>query len=130
MKQSEKSDFRYNTGDAKVPWDAVAVKPDPSLVMDVVRFLIGPGTDAGAYATAARKVEGAVEELYRHGQPATKLSLGAQVKAVGGRRRRRRPHSRRLPKRCSMRSHRGRCPSPRPAWRPARLRKESICLQR
>ena len=82
MKQSEKSDFRYNTGDAKVPWDAVAVKPDTSLVMDVVRFLIGPGTDTSAYAAAAIKVEGAVEELYRHGRPATKLSLGAQVKAV------------------------------------------------
>jgi perosamine synthetase len=82
MKQSEKSDFRYNTGDAKVPWDAVAVKPDTSLVMDLVRFLIGPGADASAYAAAARKVEGAVEELYRHGRPATKLSLGAQVKAV------------------------------------------------
>ena len=82
MKQSEKSDFRYNTGDAKVPWDAVAVKPDTSLVMDVVRFLIGPGADTSAYAAAASKVEGAVEELYRHGRPATKLSLGAQVKAV------------------------------------------------
>jgi perosamine synthetase len=82
MKQTEKSDFRYNTGAAKVPWDAVAVKPDTSLVMDVVRFLIGPGADAAAYAAAASKVAGAVEELYRHGQPATKLSLGAQVKAV------------------------------------------------
>ena len=82
MKQSEKSDFRYNTGEAKVPWDAVAVKPDTSLVMDVVRFLIGPGADTSAYAAAAIKVEGAVKELYRHGRPATKLSLGAQVKAV------------------------------------------------
>ena len=82
MNQSEKSDFRYNTGDARVPWDAVAVKPDTSLVMDLVRFLIGPGADAGAYAAAASKVEGAVQELYRHGRPATKLSLGAQVKAV------------------------------------------------
>jgi len=50
--------------------------------MDVVRFLIGPGADISAYAVAATKVEGAVEELYRHGRPATKLSLGAQVKAV------------------------------------------------
>ena len=82
MKQSEKSDFRYNTGEAKVPWDAVAVKPDTSLVMDVVRFLIGPGADTSAYAAAAIKVEGAVEELYRQGRPAAKLSLGAQVKAV------------------------------------------------
>jgi len=81
-KQTEKSDFRYNTGDANVPWDAVAVKPDTSLVMDVVRFLIGAGANAGAYAAAADQVAKAVEELYRHGQPATKLSLGGQVKAV------------------------------------------------
>lgn len=45
VKQSKKSDFRYNTGDAKVPWDAVAVKPDAGLVLDVVRFLIGPGAE-------------------------------------------------------------------------------------
>jgi perosamine synthetase len=80
--QSEKSDFRYNTGDAKVPWDAVAVKPDTSLVMDVVRFLIGPGENAAAYAATARKVEAAIADLYRHGRPATKLSLGNHVKAV------------------------------------------------
>ncbi len=82
MAQREKSDFRYNTGDAKVPWDAVAVKPDVSLVMDVVRFLITPGADEAAYAAAAGKVQAAIEELYRQGKPASKLSLGNQVKAV------------------------------------------------
>ncbi len=82
VKQSEKSDFRYNTGAAKVPWDAVAVKPDASLVMDIVRFLIGPGQDSASYAAAEKKVESAVMELCSHGRPATKLSLGQQVKAV------------------------------------------------
>jgi perosamine synthetase len=82
MAQSEKSDFRYNTGDAKVPWDAVAVKPDLALVMDVVRFLIGPGPDAGTYMAAAQRVEAALRELAQHGRPATKLSLGNHVKAV------------------------------------------------
>ncbi len=82
MFQREKSDFRYNTGDAKVPWDAVAVKPDVSLVMDVVRFLIGPGADEAAYAAATGKVQTAIEELYGQGLPATKLSMGSQVKAV------------------------------------------------
>jgi perosamine synthetase len=82
MAQKDESDFRYNTGNAKVPWDAVAVKPDTSLVMDVVRFLIGPRNDAPAYAAAAKQVEAAVAKLYRLGQPATKLSLGNQVKAV------------------------------------------------
>ncbi len=82
MAQREKSDFRYNTGDARIPWDAVAVKPDVSLVAEVVRFLIGPGDDASAYAAASAKVQTAIEDLYHAGRPATKLSLGTQVKAV------------------------------------------------
>ena len=74
--QNEKSDFRYNTGAAKVPWDAVAVKPDADLVKAVVRFLVQEGSDAPAYAAALRKVEKAVGELFKVGRPASKLSLG------------------------------------------------------
>ena len=55
--QKEKSDFRYNTGDARVPWDAVAVKPDPELVKAVVRFLVQEGSDPAAYKAALKKVE-------------------------------------------------------------------------
>lgn len=85
MTTEEKSDFRYDTGDSKVPWDAVAVKPDKSLVMDVVRFLIKEGSDPQAYAAAVRKVEAAIEEMATAGQPASKLTLGKNVEAVEAR---------------------------------------------
>lgn len=82
MPQKEKSDFRYSTGDARVPWDAVAVKPDTGLIMDLLRFLVREGGDPAAYASALAEAEKAVEGLFRAGGPATKLTLGDQVKAV------------------------------------------------
>jgi len=80
--QKEKSDFRYNTGDAMVPWDAVAVKPDPVLALDILRFLAGPGENTDAYNRALERVKEAVQCLFEHGEPATKLSLGDRVKEV------------------------------------------------
>lgn len=81
----QSSDFRYNTGATAVPWDAVAVKPDCELVMDVVRFLIQPGADPQAYEAAAETAKQAVSQMFAHGQPARKLSLGDKVKAVEAR---------------------------------------------
>jgi len=82
MPQKEKSDFRYNTGDAQVPWDAVAVKPDKGLIMDLLQFLVAEGADGAAYDAAVRQAAAAVDELFRTGLPATKLSLGDKVKEV------------------------------------------------
>lgn len=82
QEQKESSDFRYNTGEAKVPWDAVAVKPDRGLVKDLVQFLIGPGEDSARYEAALEKVDMALGELAAVGKPAAKLSLGDRVKAV------------------------------------------------
>lgn len=82
MKQKEKSDFRYNTGDSKVPWDAVAVKPNVDLSMDILRFLVTPGDDPSAYETGMKQIRQALEQVFKLGTPATKLSLGRNVKAV------------------------------------------------
>lgn len=82
MAQKEKSDFRYNTGDSKVPWDAVAVKPDAGLAMDLLRFLVTPGADPSAYDVAMAQLEKSVAQVFAAGSPATKLSLGKNVKAV------------------------------------------------
>lgn len=80
--EKPKSDFRYGTGEAKVPWDAVAVKPDRELLVDMVQFLVGPGDDRGSYDHALGRVEAALAELCKYGRPATKLTLGDKVKAV------------------------------------------------
>jgi dTDP-4-amino-4,6-dideoxygalactose transaminase len=79
MTQREKSDFRYSTGDARVPWDAVAVKPDKSLIADVIRFLVGPGADTHAYENAMADVDAALNGLLAAGAPAAKLTLGKRV---------------------------------------------------
>ncbi|MBE2204612.1 MAG: DegT/DnrJ/EryC1/StrS family aminotransferase [Chthoniobacterales bacterium] len=78
----ESSDFRYNTGDSKVPWDAVAVKPDIGLTMDLLRFLVTAGEDAESYRCGMEEVERALEKVFRVGRPATKLSLGRNVAGV------------------------------------------------
>ena len=82
QEQKESSDFRYNTGEARVPWDAVAVKPDQGLVLELVKFLIGPGEDPARYEAALKKVDTALGDLAAVGRPASKLSLGNRVKAV------------------------------------------------
>lgn len=82
MKQQEKSDFRYNTGNARVPWDAVGVKPDLGLAMDILRFLVTPGENAADYESGMAAVEKALGGVFKDGRPATKLSLGSKVKAV------------------------------------------------
>ncbi len=81
-KQNETSDFRYNTGDSKVPWDAVAVKPDVGLAMDILRFLVTPGGNPEGYRVGMEEVERVLVGIFREGQPATKLSLGKNVAAV------------------------------------------------
>ena len=37
----ETSDFRYNTGDTKVPWAAVGENYNADDVMELVKFLMG-----------------------------------------------------------------------------------------
>lgn len=80
--QNEKSDFRYNTGDAKVPWDAVAVKPNLEMAMDVLRFLVAPGGNDDAYEAGMKQARQGLAQAFQNGQPATKLSLGKNVQAV------------------------------------------------
>ncbi len=82
MSKKEKSDFRYETGDARVPWDAVAVKPDKDLVLDILRFLVREGRDTDAYSKALQAVSEGVDALFAAGTPATKLTLGDKVKEV------------------------------------------------
>lgn len=81
-KQKESSDFRYNTGDSKVPWDAVAVKPDLGLAMDILRFLVTPGDDEEHYRLGMEQAERALAAVFREGRPATKLSLGKKIAVV------------------------------------------------
>ncbi len=74
------SDFRYNTGDTKVPWAAVGENYNAADVMELVKFLMGgKGKD---YTAALRKVKDAVGALAQVSTPPGKLSMGDKVAEV------------------------------------------------
>ena len=74
------SDFRYNTGDTKVPWAAVGENYNADDLMAVVEFLMqGKGEEYSAALEAVREKVLALDKL---STPPGKLSLGDKVEAV------------------------------------------------
>jgi dTDP-4-amino-4,6-dideoxygalactose transaminase len=71
------SDFRYNTGEAKVPWAAVGENYNAKDVMAFIKFLMqGRGKE---YGEALADVKEAVNRLAKFSSPPGKLSLGTEV---------------------------------------------------
>ena len=60
-RKSASSDFRYNTGDTKVPWAAVGENYNAADALEFVKFLMqGKGA---AYNAALRDVKAALAKL-------------------------------------------------------------------
>ena len=76
----ETSDFRYNTGDTKVPWAAVGENYNAEDVMELVKFLMG-GSGA-EHDAALAEVSAAVAKLAKVSTPPGKLSMGDKVSEV------------------------------------------------
>jgi perosamine synthetase len=74
------SDFRYNTGESKVPWAAVGENYNCTDTTEIVRFLMQGSGDE--YEKAMRRVSESIKELGRLSQPPGKLSLGESVAAA------------------------------------------------
>ena len=71
------SDFRYNTGESRVPWAAVGENYNQQDVMEVIKFLMqGEGEDYESRVAAVRAAVGSLAEI---AVPPTKLSLDAEV---------------------------------------------------
>ncbi|MEA3403000.1 MAG: DegT/DnrJ/EryC1/StrS family aminotransferase [Armatimonadota bacterium] len=77
--EEKKSDFRYATGDAQVPWAAIGEHVWHEDLMGLVRLLIKPHEDEEAFSGAMQRVEEALQELCACGRPVAKLSLGDTV---------------------------------------------------
>jgi len=75
--EKKASDFRYNTGETKVPWAAVGENYNAQDLMAIIRFMM-QGTGS-AYESAVKAVEEKVLELDQISQPPAKLSLDRQV---------------------------------------------------
>ena len=77
MAEKKASDFRYNTGETKVPWAAVGENYNAEDVIEVLHFLMqGSGE---AYETAMKAVEQDVLALGKVSEPPAKLSVDRKV---------------------------------------------------
>lgn len=71
------TDFRYNTGDTRVPWAAVGENYNVNDLMEIIKFLMqGEGPE---YEQAIEAVKAQVEKLDEISAPPGKLSLGSKV---------------------------------------------------
>ncbi len=71
------TDFRYNTGETRVPWAAVGENYNVKDLMEIIKFLMqGKGKE---YEDAVKAVEAEVERLGKVSTPPGKLSLGSKV---------------------------------------------------
>ena len=77
MAKKKASDFRYNTGETRVPWAAVGENYNAEDLMAIVSFLMkGNGPE---YDAALAAVEEAVYALDKVSAPPAKLSLDVEV---------------------------------------------------
>ena len=77
MEKKKASDFRYNTGETKVPWAAVGENYNAEDLMTIIRFMRkGKGAD---YEKAIAAVEKDVYALDKVAVPPAKLSLDVEV---------------------------------------------------
>lgn len=77
MSQKKASDFRYNTGETRVPWAAVGENYNTEDILTLVEFLVQKKSDG--YEEALSKVAEAIKTLSAYGRPPGKLSLAGKV---------------------------------------------------
>lgn len=79
MDKKKASDFRYDTGETRVPWSAIGEKVELADILEIVKFLIRTGRNERIYKRQFKNVEKEMRGLINNGSYATKLSLGDKV---------------------------------------------------
>ena len=77
MSEKKVSDFRYNTGETKVPWAAVGENYNTEDILSLLQFLIQKDSDG--YDEAFAEVATAIKQVSKYGRPPGKLSLAGKV---------------------------------------------------
>ena len=81
--KKKSSDFRYDTGAARVPWAAVGEPLREEDCLAVMKFLLPPlEGQEDAYAEQLKRVGKQIATLRKFGKYAGKLTLGSNVKAL------------------------------------------------
>lgn len=77
------ADFRYDTGEARIPWAAVGEPVREQDVLELLKFLLPPAAGKSkAYAAQFKHVADQVKKLGPHARSPGKLTLGSNVKAL------------------------------------------------
>ena len=77
--KSKQNDFRYATGDAKVPWHAVGEFYQADDVLEVIKFLLPDKNTSAEYDVRWKQAQDAIHSLAAEAGVATKLTLGRMV---------------------------------------------------
>jgi len=80
--EKKPSDFRYSTGESKVPWAAVGENYNADDIIDIIGFLAQKANDE--YDAIFKTVSSNVRKLTKHSRPPGKLSLGDNVFKLEG----------------------------------------------
>ncbi|MDD3726337.1 MAG: DegT/DnrJ/EryC1/StrS family aminotransferase, partial [Candidatus Ratteibacteria bacterium] len=78
MEKKKSSDFRYDTGEAIVPWAAVGENINLNDIEEILKFLIQP-VDKKRYKKQFSTLSRELKNLLKYGRYATKLTLGNRV---------------------------------------------------
>ncbi len=83
VKKKAVSDFRYDTGAARVPWGAVGESVQTEEIQDMLRFLVRPAEGKEKqYEACFDRLARHLEKLAAVGTPAGKLSLASHVEGL------------------------------------------------
>jgi dTDP-4-amino-4,6-dideoxygalactose transaminase len=79
MEKKKVSDFRYDTGPARIPWSAVGEKVKLEDIMEIIKFLVPPKGKDKKYKQQIDKVKKELKKLIENSDLAGKLTLGEKV---------------------------------------------------
>ncbi len=82
-KKKVSSDFRYDTGVARIPWAAVGEPVNEQDVLEIIKFLLPSAVGKNkAYSEQFKRVMNEVKKLRSSAMSAGKLSLGSNVQML------------------------------------------------
>jgi len=82
-KKKRSSDFRYDTGEARIPWAAVGEPVNEQDVLELVKFLLPSAFGKSkSYSEQFKHVANEVKKLRSSAAQAGKLTLGSNVQAL------------------------------------------------
>ena len=79
MEKKKVSDFRYDTGPARIPWSAVGEKVKLEDIMEIIKFLVPPKGKDKKYKQQIDKVKKDLKKLIENSNLSGKLTLGEKV---------------------------------------------------